>query len=110
MWEADLIYAPHRMPLPFRCMQSPETAIIMPEALGLPFGSWTLDRLVAYLTEVKGVTMKRSRLSEIFRHEGLRWRHQEGWFGMRVDPDFAEKRGQSSNSRPHRLRQVSLSA
>ena len=70
-----------------------ETAITKPDALGLPFGSWTLDRLVAYLTEVKGVAMKRSRLSEIFRHEGVRWRHQEGWFGRQVDPDFAPKKG-----------------
>jgi hypothetical protein len=32
--------------------------------LGLPFASWTLDRLVAYLGE-KGIGMKRSRVSEI---------------------------------------------
>jgi len=25
--------------------------------------------------------------------EGLRWREQETWFGKRVDPDFAAKRG-----------------
>ncbi len=70
-----------------------QTALTPPAELDLPFGSWTLDRLVVYLSEVKGITMKRSRISEIFRHEGLRWRHQEGWFGERVDPDFAEKRG-----------------
>ena len=67
-----------------------ETALTTPADLGLPFGSWTLDRMVVYLTETKGIPIKRSRLSEIFRHEGLRWRHQEGWFGMRVDPDVAE--------------------
>lgn len=70
-----------------------ETALTKPDELGLPFGAWTLDRLVAYLSEKKSVTMKRSRMSEIFRHEGLRWRQQEGWFGVRVDPDFAKKRG-----------------
>ncbi len=68
-----------------------QTALISPEDLDLPFGSWTLDRLVAYLTEEKGVPMKRSRISEIFSNEGLRWRHQEWWFGERVDPEFAEK-------------------
>ncbi len=77
-----------------------ETALTKPDDLGLPFGSWTLDRLVAYLTEVRGIPIKRSRLSEIFRHEGLRWRQQEGWFGARVDPDFAEKRGPSKPSTP----------
>jgi transposase len=77
-----------------------QTALTPPVELGLPFGSWTLDRLVAYLAEVKGITMKRSRISEIFRYEGLRWRHQEGWFGERVDPDFAKKRGPLKPSIP----------
>lgn len=66
-----------------------------PHDLGLPFGSWTLDRLAAYLAEAKGITMKRSRIAEILRREGLRWRQQETWFGERPDPAFAEKRGPS---------------
>jgi transposase len=37
--------------------------------------------------------MKRSRISEIFIDEGLSWRHEETWFGERVDPNFAQKRG-----------------
>lgn len=78
-----------------------QTALTPPKEFALPFGSWTLDRLVAYLTEVKGIAIKRSRISEIFRHEGLRWRHEEGWFGERVDPDFAEKRGPSKPSTLH---------
>src|SRR4029453_15659906 len=36
-----------------------------PADLGLPFACWTLDRLVAYLSE-QGIAMRRSRLSEIF--------------------------------------------
>ena len=76
------------------------TALTPPDQLGLPFGSWTLDRLVAYLAERKGITMKRSRISELLRDEGLRWRHQEGWFGERVDPDFAQKRGPLQPSTP----------
>jgi transposase len=73
-------------------------ALTTPKTLGLPFASWTLDRLVAYLSEHKGISMKRSRLDELLLSEGLRWRKQETWFGERVDPDFAEKRGPSSNS------------
>ena len=46
--------------------------------------------------------MKRSRISEILVEEGLRWRKQETWFGERVDPDFAEKRGSSANCTPPR--------
>ncbi len=66
-----------------------------PQDLGLPFACWTLDRLVAYLSEQKGIAMKRSRVDEILIAEGLRWRQQETWFGERVDPAFAEQRGPS---------------
>lgn len=75
-----------------------QTSLTRPDELGLPFGSWTLDRLVAYLSEEKGVGMKRTRVAEVLGREGLRWRKQEGWFGERVDPEFAEKRGPSSDS------------
>jgi transposase len=69
------------------------TSLTDPQTLGLPFASWTLDRLVAYLSETKGIAMKRSRVNEVLLTEGLRWRQQETWFGERVDPDFAHKRG-----------------
>jgi transposase len=75
-----------------------QTALTAPQSLGLAFASWTLDRLVAYLAEHKGITMQRSRLDELLLAEGLRWRKEETWFGERVDPDFAEKRGTLSSS------------
>jgi transposase len=74
------------------------TALTEPRALGLPFASWTLDRLAAYLNERKGIAIKRSRIDEILLAEGLRWRRHESWFGARVDPEFAEKRGGSRRS------------
>ena len=78
------------------------TALTRPADLGLPFACWTLVRLVAHLGE-RGIAMRRSRISEIFIQEGLKWRHEESWFGERVDPDFARKRGRSSSStRQHR--------
>ena len=81
-------------------------SLTKPDALGLPFGSWTLDRLQAYLSEVKGLPIKRSRIDEILLAEGLRWRQQETWFGERVDPAFAEKRGPSSPSTRRHLKVV----
>jgi len=69
-----------------------EASLTSPEALGLPFASWTLDRLAAYLHEARGIPIKRTRIGEILVAEGLRWRTQETWFGERVDPAFAEKR------------------
>jgi transposase len=69
------------------------TALTDPQVLGQAYSSWTLDRLAAYLAEHEGIAMKRSRLDELLLAEGLRWRKQESWFGERVDPDFAQKRG-----------------
>jgi transposase len=82
-----------------------QAALTDPQELGLPFGSWTLDRLEAYLNEHAGIPIKRSRIDDLLRAEGLRWRTQETWFGKRVDPAFAEKRGASNASTPsHRSR------
>ncbi len=78
-----------------------------PQSLGLPFGCWTLDRLEAYLNEQKGIPIKRSRIGEILLAEGLRWRTQETWFGERVDPEFAGKRGPSRGCTHSHLRVVS---
>jgi transposase len=75
-------------------------ALTNPQTLALPFGCWTLDRLAAYLNEKKQIPIKRSRIDEILLAEGLRWKTQETWFGERVDPDFAQKRGSSKPSIP----------
>jgi transposase len=105
------------------------TALTDPQQFGLPFGSWTLDRLEAYLNEEQRLPIKRSRIDEVLIAEGLRWRTQETWFGERatlpagedqpqaaarhkkqereVDPDFAQKRGPSNGSTRARLRVVS---
>lgn len=76
--------------------------LVDPQTLELPFACWTLDRLVAYLHEEKQISIQRSRVSELLVAEGLRWRTQETWFGERVDPDFAEKKGASKRSTPNR--------
>ena len=92
-------------------------SLTKPTALGLPFASWTLDRLETYLNEEKNIAIKRSRIDEVLLAEGLRWRTQEGWFGERagwekptdpdqaqrdqpVDPEFAQKRGRLRPSIP----------
>jgi transposase len=83
------------------------TAVTDPRSLGQPFGCWTLDRLTAYLharpPEAGGpLPISRSHLDRLLAGEGLRWRKEETWFGERVDPAFAEKRGASSGSGPIR--------
>lgn len=83
------------------------TALTHPQDLGQPFGCWTFQRLARYLNEAKGIGVKASRLHEILSREGLRWRTQETWFGARVDPDFAQKRGPSRPSARRRQRAAS---
>jgi transposase len=70
-------------------------ALTHPRDLGLPYRSWTFERLAAYVREQVGLPLKKTRSFEILRDEGLRWRTQETWFGERLDPAFAEKRGRS---------------
>jgi transposase len=83
------------------------TAVTDPKRLSLPFGCWTLDRLTTYLHERPAeaggpLPISRSQLDRLLAGEGLRWRKEETWFGERVDPQFAEKRGPSSSSAPRR--------
>lgn len=74
------------------------TACTRPSALGLSYGSWTFERLAAYLQEQRGLQMKKTRIFAILRDEGLRWRKEETWFGERLDPEFAAKRGRLKRS------------
>ena len=65
-----------------------------PQKLGLPFGHWTLDRLVAYLRENGQVSISRAQLARVLKAEGLRWYQEQVYFTERPDPQFVEKRGQ----------------
>jgi transposase len=62
------------------------TALTDPRTLGLPFSSWTLDRLSTYLHERSAeaggpLPISRSQINRLLVGEGLRWRTQETWFG-----------------------------
>jgi transposase len=81
-----------------------EAALTRPSDLNVGFTSWTFERLAAYLQERLGIRMKKTRLFEILQEEGLRWRKQETWFGERLDPAFAQKKGPSKPSaRTHQV-------
>src|SRR6266487_4856210 len=81
-----------------------EAALTRPKDLNLGFTCWTFERLAAYVKEQLGMQMKKTRIFEILQEEGLRWRKQETWFGERLDPEFAQKRGPSSGyARSHQL-------
>lgn len=76
-------------------------ALTNPRDLGLPFASWTLDRLEVYLNEEKGIGIKRSRIDEVLIAEGLRWRTQETWFGERAARERGPAPAESPANRPH---------
>jgi transposase len=82
------------------------TARTHPHALELPFGHWTLDRLVVYAHEQLQIGISRAQLARVLEAEGLRWYQEQIYFSERPDPQFAEKRGPSSHStkRPHPTR------
>lgn len=82
-------------------------ALTKPDQLRQPFGHWTLDRLETSLNEERGIAIKRSRINEILQAQGLRWRKDEHWFGERVDPDLAKKRGSLPRSTPSRPQEAS---
>jgi transposase len=87
------------------------TALTDPQALGLPFGAWTLERWTTYLQERPAaaggaVPVSRSQINRLLAGEGLRWRKQETWFGARVDPACAAKRGRSRGSARRHLHLV----
>jgi transposase len=81
-------------------------ALSDPQQLGQPFACWTLDHLETYLNDEKKIEIKRSRIDELLIAEGLRWRTQETWFGERVDPEFAKKRGLLKRSTLARLKRA----
>ena len=78
-----------------------------PQTLGLPFASWTLDRLAAYLNEEKGIAIKRSRIGEILQAEGLTLAHSRrpGSASGPIPP--SPKKGAIVTSTPPRLRTAS---
>jgi transposase len=86
-------------PAPYTAQQKAQilaAARTRPGELGCAYSRWTCERLADYVQKQVGIPMKKTRLFEILQEEGLRWRQQETWFGERVDPAFAAKRGRSS--------------
>jgi transposase len=64
-----------------------------PQQLGLPFGHWTLDRLVEYVNKQLNIPVSRSQLGDILTQEGLKWYQEKTYFTESPDPQFVEKGG-----------------
>lgn len=71
------------------------TAKTKPQHLGLEFGHWTLDLLVAYVNQQLSIAISRSQLAQVLPQEGLKWYQEKTYFSESPDPQFVEKRGSS---------------
>lgn len=61
-----------------------------PHELGRPFTTWSLSKLVAYLAEVKRITISAESVRQILRDAGISWQATKTWKASK-DPDFAAK-------------------
>lgn len=66
-----------------------------------PTCHWTLDRLQTELA-TDGIAIKRSQIRRILNAEHVKWQRSRTWLES-DDPEFAQKRGQSSSSTPTHL-------
>jgi transposase len=73
------------------------TARTHPQTLDLPYGHWSLRRLVKYINEELEIGISRAQLARVLEEEGLRWYQEKTYFTERPDPQFAEKRAPSSS-------------
>ena len=81
-----------------------QAALPPPQQMGKPFCHWTLDQLEEHLQQ-EGCSMRRSRIHEVLRAEGVKWQKERTWFAS-PDPQFAEKRGRLWGSTSIPLREV----
>ena len=68
-----------------------QLALSSPKERGKPFCHWTLDLLQEAL-EQEGCAMRRGRIHQVLRAEGVKWQKEGTWFTS-PDPEFAIKRG-----------------
>ena len=67
-----------------------QTARSSPSALGLPFTTWSLTKLVAYLAEHRRLTVSTETARQVLREADITWQATKTWKASR-DPDFAAK-------------------
>lgn len=61
-----------------------------PSALGQPFTTWSLTKLVAYLAEHRRLLISTETVRRILRQAGISWQATKSWKRSK-DPDFAAK-------------------
>ncbi|MGW5366678.1 IS630 family transposase [Actinopolymorpha pittospori] len=67
------------------------TARSAPSALGLPFTTWSLAKLVGYLAERTRITVSTETVRRILAQAGISWQATKTWKHSR-DPEFSAKK------------------
>ena len=67
-----------------------QTARSTPSALGQPFTTWSLSKLVAYLAEHRRLLISTETVRRVLREAGVSWQGTKTWKRSK-DPDFAAK-------------------
>jgi transposase len=68
-----------------------EVATSRPEALGLPFPTWSLGKLRRYLRETEAIDLSREGVRQLLARAGLAGKKAKSWQESR-DPHFAERK------------------
>src|SRR5712691_10274217 len=68
-----------------------ESATARPSDRGLPFPTWTLNKLRRYLAEQHQIQLSREGLRQLLARHGLSWKKARSWQHSH-DPCFAQKR------------------
>src|SRR4051794_23902578 len=66
------------------------TAKTSPQQLDLPFTTWSLSKLVAYLGRHERITASTETVRQVLRTAGISWQATKTWKGSK-DPEFATK-------------------
>lgn len=67
-----------------------QTAKTPPQRLDLPFTTWSLSKLAAYLAQAKRIVISTETVRGILRQAGIRWQAAKTWKASR-DPEFTVK-------------------
>jgi len=90
LFDAPRSGAPRKVPLDV-VLGVLECATTRPSELGLPFPTWTLNKLRRYLAQQQQISLSPEGLRQLLARHGLSWKKARSW-QQSTDPQFREKR------------------
>jgi transposase len=99
--ERSAVIALVASPPPGRLVTSPDGTVAPARSEGGDTALWSLDALAA-AAQAQGISIGRSQVRRLLRHEGVRWRRTHSWGNSTAKgaTDFAPKEQRSSPATP----------